>query len=57
MDINNQYYEDFYFSLIKFQYRFYRDMAKNQGKIIFKDIGFPQELILGAGLMPVIDKY
>lgn len=54
MDINNQYYEDFYFSLIKFQYRFYRDMAKNQGKIIFKDIGFPQELILGAGLMPVI---
>lgn len=54
MEMDVQYYEDYYFSLIKFQFRFYYEMAKYQGKIIFKDIGFPQEIILGAGLMPVI---
>ncbi|TCL57622.1 benzoyl-CoA reductase/2-hydroxyglutaryl-CoA dehydratase subunit BcrC/BadD/HgdB [Kineothrix alysoides] len=54
MEMDIHYYEDFYFSLIKFQYRFYRGMSNYQGKIIFKDIGFPQEIILGADLMPVI---
>lgn len=54
MEKDVRYYEDFYFSLIKFQYRFNRGMEKYHGRIVFKDIGFPQEIVLGAGLLPII---
>lgn len=48
------YYEDFYFSLIKFQYKYYRNILVNKNKVLYKDIGFPQEIILSAGFMPAV---
>ena len=48
------YYDDFYFDFIKFQFQYYSKALRANEQIIYKDIGFPQELILAAGFHPVI---
>ncbi len=53
-NVGKGYYEDFYFSFIEHQYKYYKNVLAHPENCVYKDVGLPSEIVFGAGLTPAI---